>query len=310
MLAFSRIQHLDLAPVALSVVVRSAFELASRALGPNIAVEFIDKRPQAQVLTDAEQLEFVILNLAINAQEAMPRGGRLVIETTAGHGDAGSAGFACIRVTDNGAGMTEEVLQRATEPFFTTKKHDQATGLGLSQVQNFVEKCRGRMSIRSTPGQGTEVEILLPGAAGNAVVPGPSAPSAETSFSQAQGQEVLLIDDDEEVRFVLRELLVGMGFVVSEATCGREALARLANSTPAVALIDFLMPEMNGDEVARLARVTHQHLPIVFISGYFDTMALAGIPDACVLRKPVTAEALRDAIYRAMAPPSVADAAG
>lgn len=295
LLAFSRIQRLTVEPVPIDAVLRGAHELFGNALGPHIKVEMALQADGAWVDGDAGQLEFAILNLAVNAGDAMPDGGILRIDTQV------EGARVVLRVGDTGCGMTPEVLARAGEPFFTTKPQGQGTGLGLAQVRGVIEQCGGELDIASEPGQGTTVVIAMP----LIDAPAPAATAAtmadaDRGYNQADGRPVLVIDDDDEVRHVLVDMLTAMGHLVIEAPDGPRGLALLQAAEPALALIDFLMPGMNGGEVARQARLHAPALPIIFISGYFDTMALNAIADTTVLRKPIDAGKLRAAIAHAL----------
>jgi signal transduction histidine kinase/ActR/RegA family two-component response regulator len=288
LLAFSRSQRPDIRPVKLDPVLDSALQLIGTSLGPSIEITMNLRTANAWVMTDPDQLELAILNLAVNARDAMPEGGHLRIETSASHeavaGEANPAAYASIRVTDEGTGMTLEVAAQAVEPFFTTKDRGKGTGLGLAQVDGFVRQCGGDLRITSLPGAGTAIEMLLPYADPQQVPVGPLR--TETITIPAGGAELLVIDDDNSVRAVIADALRTAGFNVVEAENGETGLALLDRVRPVAAVIDFLMPGMNGAEVARLARQRHPDLPIVFVSGYADTVALEAISGAVVLRKP------------------------
>jgi CheY-like chemotaxis protein len=199
--------------------------------------------------------------------------------------------------------MDADVCAKAIEPFFTTKQHDKGAGLGLAQAYAVVRLCGGSLSLHSNPGRGTMVEISLPCAAGQAPVSLPAAAVVNRTPAQTMNhsvQPVLIIDDDSGVRGIFVEALVRMGHRVIQAADGLAGLAALSKMKPSLAIIDFMMPGMNGDEVARLARHTHPDLAIIFISGYSDTQALSSIPNTTLLRKPVSIERLSAAVSAAM----------
>jgi signal transduction histidine kinase/CheY-like chemotaxis protein len=302
LLAFSRRQLLDIRVVEIEPVLTSARNLLGNALGPRIGLDMHLDSPGAWVKTDPDQLELAILNLAVNARDAMPDGGHIRIESQACRQSlANSDPVPCvaIRVIDDGVGMSPEVVSHAVEPFFTTKPRGKGTGLGLAQVYGFVRQCGGDLHIASTPGQGTTIEILLPAA--SPVLPAPAPRAVETTRDlAARGQKVLVIDDDDGVRAVLVEGLLTAGFDVAEAADGETGLAMLDGLNPAAAVIDFLMPGMNGAEVARIVQQRRPGLPIVFVSGYADTLALEGIAGAVVLRKPFDMDGLDRALKSAL----------
>ncbi len=296
LLAFSRTQKLNMRPTLLDPALERARELVRSALGPSITLEFDLGSPDGCVLTDPDQLELAILNLSLNARDAMPDGGVLRVESR-----ADGPGHFLVRVTDNGVGMTPDVARQAIEPFFTTKERGKGTGLGLAQVYGFVTQCGGTLTIHSTPGAGTTMEIRLKRAQAAArTAPAESEPRHE-DLVDGDGQVVLVIDDDDSVRNVLVETLEGAGYSVVEAADGRQGLALLETVRPDIAVVDFLMPGLNGDEVGRRLQHSMPGLPIVFVSGYFDTLALDGISGAVVLRKPFDTRALMGAVASALA---------
>jgi len=296
LLAFSRTQKLNIRASQLDPVLEKARELVRNALGPAIEMVFSLAGGEAHVLTDPDQLELAILNLALNARDAMPGGGMLRIESRAEGPDD-----LLVRVTDTGGGMTPEVARQATEPFFTTKERGKGTGLGLAQVYGFVTQCGGSLKIDSAPGAGTTITLRLKRAEAPPKKPAPEAESRIAEPIAGQGQRVLVIDDDDSVRAVLVETLKTAGYRVAEAADGRQGLA-LANSVqPDIAVVDFLMPGMTGDEVGRRLQRVMPGLPLVFVSGYFDTLALDGISGAVVLRKPFDTRALMNAVGSALA---------
>jgi CheY-like chemotaxis protein len=241
---------------------------------------------------DPTQIELVLLNLAINARDAMENAGSLVIETanvTCGpperqeHPPAGD--YVMVSVADSGTGMTEEVLARAFEPFFTTKAIGKGSGLGLSQVLGFAKQSGGGVRIDTHPGEGTTVRVYLPRSSETAAEE-QSAQAVEWNMPEQQAT-ILLVDDDPGVRDVTASMLRDLGYKVVEAGSGKAALEILKkDSSIELALMDYAMPEMNGAEVAKQARSLRPNLPIVFITGYADASALAGIGEDRIIRKP------------------------
>jgi CheY-like chemotaxis protein len=245
-------------------------------------------------ICDANQLENAVLNLAINARDAMPEGGTLTISTgrteIEDSPDVRAGNYICVSVADTGIGMSEEVLARATEPFFSTKPVGKGTGLGLAQVYGIARQAGGSLRIESEPGRGTTIHLLLPEAAGvpDKRVEEASADQAFQAQPAASGATILLIDDDAEVREFIRDCLQGLGHTVVSAEDGEEGLRELGRSQPDLVLLDYAMPEMHGADVARAIRTTHPSLPIVFVTGYAESkqMDSAVGEDCAVLRKP------------------------
>ena len=299
LLAFSRTQKLDIRPVEIDAVLRNVRQLLGNALGPDISVVMRPGAPGEWALTDPDQLELAILNLALNARDAMANGGELVVRSVSRSGSPGpeqdETEYLTVQVIDTGVGMTPEIAAQAMEPFFTTKERGKGTGLGLAQVYGFVRQCHGDLVIESEPGKGTTVELLLPRTSAPTLkAPAPQAPVDDVAAQSDHGRGLLLvIDDDDSVRAVLVDALRSAGFEVIEAADGREGLELLEGRTPAAAIIDFIMPGLNGAETARLAQRRQPGLPIIFVSGYFDTVALDGIPGAVVLRKPFDVDGLQ-----------------
>jgi len=300
LLTFSRSQRLDIRPVAIRPQLAQTRDLIGHALGPHIDLEVNDGSGDAWARTDSDQLELALLNLVINARDAMPGGGRVVIESQCVlYPFAGGEPLpaVAIRVIDDGVGMSPEVAARAIEPFFTTKERGKGTGLGLAQAHGFALQCGGDLRLLTAPGKGTTVEILLPQT--EAVVQVEPVPGADTRMAfdaSSRRQRLLVIDDDDDVRQVITELLTSAGFEVTAASDGVAGLAQLERWKPDAAVIDFLMPGMNGAEVAHRAQARYPGLPILFVSGYSDTVALDGIAQARVLRKPFDGDSLQQAV--------------
>ena len=300
LLAFSRTQRLEIRPVEIVAELNGALELIGRALDSGTSVSLQLDDADAWALTDPDQLELALLNLAINSRDAMASGGhvrlRQSIRTTTSADDGSPVDHVVIGVTDEGAGMSPEVAARATEPFFTTKMQGKGTGLGLAQAYGFAKQCGGDLKIVSVEGEGTTVEIWLRRVAALNVAGPLLPPHAASGIAATRNRRVLVIDDDEFVRGAIVSALREGGQTVIEASDGPNGLFRLSEFRPDVAVVDFLMPGMNGAEVARAAQRNHPGLPIVFVSGYSDTLALDGITNSVVLRKPFEFDALFMAI--------------
>ncbi|MBV9929894.1 MAG: PAS domain-containing protein [Alphaproteobacteria bacterium] len=301
LLAFSRIQRISMAPVAVNALIERMQTLLRHTIGRAIAIETELDAAAGHAMCDANQLENAILNLAINARDAMPERGTLTISTARlslpEAADHRAGMFVRIRVADTGEGMPPEVVARATEPFFSTKPLGKGTGLGLAQVYGIAQQSGGTLRIASTPGAGTEVDILLPAAEA------PDAPDEEGEAAPAgsagrSNVKVLVVDDDDDVRAFLIASLEGLGHDVIAAESGAEALACLREGRPDLALIDYAMPGMHGAEVARAARQIAPDLPIVFVTGYAESEQLEAAlgSDAPVLRKPFTVADLAAAV--------------
>ena len=294
LLAFSRIQRISMASVAVNEVIEAMQRLLRHTIGGAVKVETRLDPAAGHGICDANQLENAILNLAINARDAMPEGGVLTISTARVRLDEApdhpAGEFVRIDVADTGEGMSPEVLARATEPFFSTKPLGKGTGLGLAQVYGIAQQAGGTLRIDSAPGDGTTVCILLPASAAPLPAGSGEAWPVEAARGAAVGAQVLVVDDDGDVRAFLAESLEGIGCKVVSAASGAEALEALRDWRPDLALVDYAMPGMNGAEAARAARETHPGLPIVFVTGYAESeqleAALGG--DVPVLRKPFT----------------------
>jgi CheY-like chemotaxis protein len=254
------------------------------------------------VISDATQLELAVMNLAVNARDAMPDGGRLTIRTRIVRltDDAvlPPGRYVELQVIDTGEGMPAQVMRRAFDPFFTTKAVGKGTGLGLAQVYGVARQAGGDARIASTPGGGTTVSLLLREAAG-VQAPAQSAPPPPAAAPADLAATVLLVDDDEAVRGVVRGGLELRGYKVLEADSGEAALS-LAGEHPEIAVIDYAMPGMDGAQTAARLRRLLPRLPIILASGHADTAAveraLGG--SATVLRKPFDIAVLAETMTR------------
>jgi PAS domain S-box-containing protein len=277
LLAFARKQNLQVEAVDINALVAGMTELLAGTLGRTIAVE-TDLDPGAwPAMADPAQLELVLLNLAINARDAMPGGGRIAIGTASvRHGvplrpeDPQAGDYTVLTVTDTGCGMAPAVLARAFEPFFTTKESGRGTGLGLAQVLGVAQQLGGGARIDSIQGQGTTVSVFLPRATDRpALRPGPAAALEPPKAQLLQGTRLLLVDDDMDVRSVSRGMLEDLGAIVSEADSGAAALLLLRTGPMAdLVLADLTMPAMSGLELAGHIAALQPTLPVVLMSGY------------------------------------------
>ncbi len=302
MLAFARRQELDLRPVDLGELMRGMRDLLQRSLGPEVALETRLPAALEPVMADPQQLETALLNLAVNARDAMPGGGALYVsasdETIAAGEQPKPGRYVRLVLRDTGEGMDAETLARATEPFFTTKGTGKGTGLGLSMVQGMVEQLGGAFVLASRPAEGTRAELLLPVAEGIAIpeMPGASPPRAASRRSLT----IVAVDDDPLVLANTRAMLEDLGHTVFAAASARQALEALAR-TPAVDLVitDHAMPAMTGSDLAREVEARWPGLPIVLATGYADLPAGA---DARLprLSKPYRQQALAEVIEEAL----------
>lgn len=303
LLAFSRRQTLEPKTLALNELVHGMEELLRRTVGPEIAIEIAAAPGLWNVHVDASQIESALLNLCINARDALPQGGRITIETanrtldarTARAADLKPGAYVCLCVHDNGVGMTPEVAAMAFDPFFTTKPLGMGTGLGLSMVYGFAKQSGGRVSIESQVGVGTSVCIELPRSERtpeqSAADEGPAAaPRAHP------GETVLVVDDEASLRMLMVEVMQDLGYATLEAGNGTEAMRWLRSGRPIDLLItDVGLPGgMNGRQVADAARSERPALKVLFVTGYAQTALDGGNLEAGmhVMTKPFEMDAL------------------
>ncbi|MGH2856570.1 MAG: hybrid sensor histidine kinase/response regulator [Solirubrobacteraceae bacterium] len=309
LLSFGRQQLLDRRPLNVSEICASLVRILRPAVGQQIDLAVEDESGDALVLGDRAQIEQVLVNLALNARDAMPDGGRLTIRTSvtpsAGGAEAGPR-RVLISVTDTGVGMDEEVRDRIFEPFFTTKEFGQGAGLGLATALGIVVQSGGTINVDSRPGHGTTVAVDLPevGADG-AVGMAPGATAASTpSETAAARQCVLVVEDEPQVRRLVGLLLEDAGHRVLSVADGSEALDALhRESAIDLLLTDMVLPDIHGGELARRARALRPELRIIYMSGYesrADTQDGAPPADG-VLAKPFTEEQLTSAVQEALA---------
>lgn len=302
LLAFSRAQKLQLQPVIVSDLVASTYDMLTRTLGPMIELRLDLDDVGAPVRSDPTQLEMAVLNLAINARDAMPGGGTLRIATKPvlieQDPELEPGEYLELAVADTGAGMPPEIAARAFDPFFTTKELGKGTGLGLSQVYGIAKQGGGTARIESRTGKGTTVRLFLRRTE-DKVSGGEDTPSDEMAAVD-RSSTVLVIDDDPDVRAFLIDSLNSLGFRTIEAANGSAGLAALEESQPDLMVLDFAMPGMTGAEVARAAWGRFPDLPIVFASGYADTAAIENVAGmgATILRKPFRVDELHSVVVQ------------
>ncbi|HEY5755272.1 MAG TPA: ATP-binding protein, partial [Steroidobacter sp.] len=276
LLAFARQQPLRPEPINANKLVAGMSDLLHRTLGETIRTETVLAGGLWKIHTDGNQLESAILNLAVNARDAMPEGGKLTVETANSHLDdtyaAQHAGlpqgqYVMIAVSDTGCGMSPETIQKAFDPFFTTKSVGKGTGLGLSQVHGFVHQSGGHVKIYSEMGQGTTVKVYLPRYYGSTDDALPS--SRFTPAMSGAGTTILVVEDEESVRHVSVEALNELGYTVVEANGAAMAL-RLLDQHPEISIMftDVVMPEINGRMLADEARLRRPTLKVLFTTGY------------------------------------------
>ena len=316
LLAFSRRQSLDAKPTDVNSLACSLEDLLRRTIGENIALEIVtgDRVPLA--IVDSNQLESAILNLAINARDAMPDGGMLTVETdvieldqayAAIHPDIVAGRYVVVAVSDTGVGIEKDVLDRVFEPFFTTKAIGQGTGLGLSMIYGFARQSGGQVRIHSQPGHGASVRIYLPATDAKTE----SDDAAIMPVREGAGQTVLVVEDDPSVRILVREVLNELSYRAIEAEDAATAIPILSSGRPIDLMIsDVGLPGMNGRQLAEVARQHRPTLPILFVTGYAENAAIrAGFlgNNMTMITKPFALENLARRISDLMTGVPVAD---
>jgi signal transduction histidine kinase/CheY-like chemotaxis protein len=315
LLAFSRRQHLALQPIDLNTAVTGMSEMLARTLGGGMELQTALADDLWPALVDQTQIEVALLNLVINARDAMEGGGMILVRTKNVRiddmdrpDDLAAGDYVILSVTDTGEGMAAEVLAKAFDPFFTTKEVGKGTGLGLSQVYGFARQSGGTVRIQSKLGAGTEVEVYVPRA--------PSPARAQPPQNQTEGDiaeptarhrgTVLIVDDQEEVREIAAVHLGTLGYDIVQAANGRAAIDLLEGDAAAgveVLLVDYAMPGISGAEVIRAARLAYPELPAVLMTGYADADGLGGdLRDMVLLKKPFRLHELEEALDSALLP--------
>jgi CheY-like chemotaxis protein len=303
LLAFSRRQPLDPKLLDVNRLLNHLSQFLKPSLGETIQLETVGTAGLWQIEVDPVQLETAILNLALNARDAMPDGGKMTVEASNAflddeycrrHAEVKPGQYVVISLTDSGIGMSKEILERAFDPFFTTKQPGQGTGLGLSQVYGFVKQSGGHVKIYSELNQGTSVKLYLPRAQGRA------DEEEQTQFNVVPtaygGETILLVEDDDDVRQFISEILRELNYQVLEAFDAKSALQLLEKDTAIdLLLTDVILPGENGRELARAATARQPKLRVLFMTGYSrNAIVHQGRLDPGVelIQKPVTQLAL------------------
>jgi CheY-like chemotaxis protein len=300
LLAFSRRQTLRPEPVDLNALIRESEPLLRRAVGEAVEFKLTLRRGGARVNVDPGQFEAALLNLVVNARDAVGDRGRVSVQTAVCKVKAGEiidlapGEYVCVTVTDNGEGIPPDILNRVFEPFFTTKPVGKGTGLGLSQVYGFTRQSGGGARIRSTPGKGAEIRLYLPPLAADDALPTANAEAG--AAKPAMGGRILLVEDDPGVAAIAVDLLSEMGLAVTAVDNGPRALEALAAARFDIMLSDIIMPGgMSGVDLARKAAAEWPDMRIVLASGYAGDDMDETLKDAPwpFLKKPYSADELR-----------------
>ena len=306
LLAFSRKANLDLKQVDLVALVPGLTDLLTLSVGSSIRIEILVDTDSLSALVDSNQLELAILNLAINARDAMPEGGLLSIRLSeqASPDESLQPGrYAVVSVADTGTGIRPELLDKVFDPFFTTKPVGKGTGLGLSQVYGIARQAGGTARIRSQVDLGTTVEIWLPL---QHTAQDASAASGPDGRLPRGDEKILVVEDDADVRALLVECLQMLGYRVTEAAGGKACLERLEADCPDLLIVDFSMPDMSGTEVIELVRAKCPTLPFILATGYAEfESANYAIDPGRILRKPFQIRDLARSVREALAPTPV-----
>ncbi len=294
LLVFARSQRLSLQAVDLNALIRNMADLLARTIGNDVSVDIAVGEEPLWATTDPNQFELAVLNLAINARDAMPAGGALRIAAAARPDGAG----ARVTVTDTGSGIPQQLIDKVFNPFFTTKATGKGTGLGLAQVYAVVQQSGGSIDLDSVVGAGTTFTVDLPPAS----PPDPVAAQAVAArLATPQNAHVLVVDDDDGVRRFIVETLETTGYRVTAAASGTEGLSRFIEAMPDVLVVDFAMPEMNGAEMVRQVFDQAPGFPVVMATGYADMAAVDRIIDRdFLLQKPFRTEELLTAVAAAL----------
>ncbi len=305
LLAFSRVQRLEVRATNIAPLIENMRPLLRNVLGPGIEKKFALDDEMLPVLADPTQVEVAVLNLAINARDAMPNGGILNFVTrkvkVKRDPDLEDGDYIELCISDTGVGMTGEVLDRAFEPFFTTKEVGKGTGLGLSMVYGMARQSGGVARIASEPGKGTTVSLFFKVAGQRGEHLGSGDSEDEGGSLEPAVERILVIDDDPDVRAFISESLAEQGYRVTDASDGKSGLSAFAADRPDLVVLDFIMPGLSGADVASRILSTHPEQAILFVSGYSETDSIRRIaPNAPLLMKPFRAEALSKAVRTAL----------
>jgi CheY-like chemotaxis protein len=304
LLSFSRSDTQVTGSVDVRALLHGMREWLQQSVGSAISLDITTGPGDLVAVTDANQLELALLNLAINARDAMVGGGRITVQVALQQLDEADGALApgryvVIAVRDSGMGMLPEVAARAFDPFFTTKPVGRGTGLGLAQVANLARLSSGAARIASGDGSGTTVTLWL--AAGDPSDVVQAEPRVAPESLIGHGERVLVVDDETDIRGTIAELLRYNGYRVDSVASGPEALAAVKSSAPDLVLLDLLLPGMSGIDVANQLRASHPMLPVVFVSGHADPELLNNaVPGVRLLRKPFQSEELYVEVRRGL----------
>lgn len=303
MLAFSRRQELQVETIDVCELLRGMMDMVSRSLGPiaSLETEFPESLPA--ITTDPNQLETAVLNLVVNARDAVSGGGRIRIsaseEVVSEDGNLPPGHYVRVAVRDDGEGMDEETLKQATTPFFTTKGVGKGTGLGLSMVQGLAGQSGGRLVLKSRLGEGTTAELWFPVTEAECVVEQPEQSQPETLIS-SRPLRILAVDDDGLVLMNTALMLEDLGHTVFEATAGADALDILRHEEVDLVISDHAMPRMTGSQLALAIRTEWPDMPVILATGFAEIPEGIGITDVPRLGKPFSQAQLAEAIGRAI----------
>jgi signal transduction histidine kinase/CheY-like chemotaxis protein len=312
LLAFARRQPLKPEAIDVARLLARSSDLLDRVLGERIGTETIRSGGLWQAYCDTAQLETALLNLAVNARDAMPDGGKLTLEAAnayldddyaASNPDVNAGAYVMVAVTDTGVGMSREIIERAFDPFFTTKPEGQGTGLGLSQVFGFIKQSGGHVKLYSEVGQGTAVKLYIPKASGGSVVVFDTP--ADEQAPNGTGETVLVVEDDEDVRSAAAAMIGELGYSVIAADGPEQALRILAERPVALVFTDVVMPgPITSRELADRARALQPAVKVLFTSGYTQNAVVHGgrLDDGVeLISKPYRREQLARRLRRLLA---------
>jgi CheY-like chemotaxis protein len=281
-------------------------DLLHSTMGGSVRIETHLARSLWPAMADPTQLELAVLNLAINARDAMEVGGTLSVATTnvvleapQSPEDPPAGEYVAISVSDTGTGMTDDVRAKALEPFFTTKEVGKGSGLGLSQVLGFAKQSAGGIRVETELGRGTTIQIFLPRADASALEASPRGDQVPATL--ARDQAILLVDDDNDVREITASILRNLGYQVLEAGSGGAALEVLDQHTGIeLAVLDYAMPGMNGLDLARQIQIKWPALPVLFVTGFADRAMLSGVSESNIVGKPFLDDELASKVRLAL----------
>lgn len=300
LLSFARNQSLVPQATDVHASINGMQELLLTSVGSRVRIDLALDHPRPVALLDPNQLEMAVLNLALNARDAMKEGGTISISTREIDCEREGQVVPGLRVTvaDNGAGIPPSIIERVFEPFFTTKAMGSGTGLGLAQVYGFAKQSGGQVGIESAPGQGTQVHLSFPLATQALAEDG----EADRSSLVTPPQDILVVEDDDEVRHSIVQSLELLGHQVTAVSNGPEALLKLDQRQPSLLIVDYVMPGMNGGELIRRVQDTWPTIPIILATGYADMDKVGQVLGArSILKKPFRVDALAEAVHLAVA---------